>query len=175
MSSFYSGQTASHYRAYRPPLHQLVLAECLSGLPRKRKGLDIGCGTGHSAIALSRYCREVHGLEPSENMLASAISHPGVHYHYFDEKHLDFESSSADVITLAGSWYYAQSRELLDEMHRVSRPNAHAIVYDFRSDIRSPLQAIGLPLPDSGKKTYDYRANFSSYQPTDFHIKAEWN
>ena len=73
----YNKQVAYHYSAYRPPLHQRILKEVLGG-KRFQSGLDLGCGTGRSAVALKNYCDEVRGVEPSPEMLAHAKPQPGI-------------------------------------------------------------------------------------------------
>ncbi|WP_425460039.1 methyltransferase domain-containing protein [Exilibacterium tricleocarpae] len=35
----------------------------------------MGCGTGHSALALTKYCSRFHGVEPSRAMLERAMPH----------------------------------------------------------------------------------------------------
>lgn len=44
------------------------------------RGLDVGCGTGQSPIALANYCRQVVWIEPSEAMLQKSIAHPSIAY-----------------------------------------------------------------------------------------------
>ncbi len=58
----YDDQIARHYAAYRPPLHQLIINEALEN-QLFEVGLDIGCGTGCSAIALADRCRQVFGVD----------------------------------------------------------------------------------------------------------------
>jgi malonyl-CoA O-methyltransferase len=44
---------------------------------RGRRVLDLGCGTGRHALALSRRGAQVVGVDPSEGMLARAAAKPG--------------------------------------------------------------------------------------------------
>ncbi len=69
MTEEYNQAVAEHYAAFRPPLHQLILKKLLNPGERLQSGLDIGSGTGYSAIALSGYCDHVIGLDPSESMI----------------------------------------------------------------------------------------------------------
>jgi len=59
----YDAITASHYSAYRPPFHSIILERALRQNKKRQLGVDIGCGTGHSAQALTEYCNFVVGLE----------------------------------------------------------------------------------------------------------------
>ncbi|MGB5555068.1 MAG: class I SAM-dependent methyltransferase, partial [Flavobacteriaceae bacterium] len=80
MSNDYDEITANHYLAYRPPLHDIILKKCLKNLERRKKGLDIGSGTGHSALALVEFCDEVIGIEPSLAMRKIALPHIQIQY-----------------------------------------------------------------------------------------------
>jgi len=60
----YNVNVAYHYQAYRPDLHLPILQSVL-GTQRVAAGLDIGCGTGQSALALAHFCTRVTGLEPA--------------------------------------------------------------------------------------------------------------
>lgn len=73
MNEKYDRAIATHYSAYRPPLHDIILEYVLLENEIFSVGLDVGCGTGYSAIALTKYCSQVHGIEPSSSMLQEAI------------------------------------------------------------------------------------------------------
>src|SRR5690625_4484968 len=68
----YDANAAAHYAAYRPPLHAMILGRVLTGNASFDIGLDIGCGTGYSAVALAKYCKFVYGIDPSPSMLNRA-------------------------------------------------------------------------------------------------------
>ena len=66
--------TAWHYARYRPQYSEKLLNRVaeefrLDGVGRL---LDLGCGTGHLSIPLSRHFREVIGLDPEPEMLTEA-------------------------------------------------------------------------------------------------------
>ncbi|WP_436716151.1 class I SAM-dependent methyltransferase [Roseiconus lacunae] len=54
MAHQYTDAVASHYAAYRPPLHELILMRVISNQTRFCDGLDVGCGTGRSSGALAK-------------------------------------------------------------------------------------------------------------------------
>ena len=89
MSNDYDNITAYHYSVYRPALHLPILESCLEG-KYFEKGLDIGCGTGHSSIALANFCNEIVGLDPSSDMLNKTIFDKKVNYLHWDEKNYLF-------------------------------------------------------------------------------------
>ena len=75
----YNFDTAFHYKAYRPPLHTIILDNCIGNLLFE-KALDVGCGLGHSSIALTNFCDKVIGYDPSEPMIQQAKKHERVNY-----------------------------------------------------------------------------------------------
>ena len=75
MSDQYNESVASHYSAYRPPLHQLILQRAELGTATFPIGLDVGCGTGRSSVALADFCEQVFAIDPSQPMLDAATPH----------------------------------------------------------------------------------------------------
>jgi len=159
MTDEYDAVTAHHYNAYRPPLHARILNACLDENKRCASGLDIGSGTGHSTIALRDFCNLAIGVEPSEAMRIKAIAYPNVSYVDFNGKELKFDDDHFDILTLAGSLFYAKSQTLLDELFRVGTNGATIIVYDFDLDIASPLSILGIE--NSSDHPYNHEEDFS--------------
>ncbi|MEM7384609.1 MAG: class I SAM-dependent methyltransferase, partial [Verrucomicrobiota bacterium] len=113
MTEEYHDAVARHYAAYRPPLHRLILQRQLEGRDRFRSGLDLGCGTGYSAVALTEFCDEVVGLDISRSMLDSASPHPQITYVEGRGDDLQrFPDGTFDIITFAGSLFYTRSEAL---------------------------------------------------------------
>ena len=160
MSNDYDNITAYHYSAYRPALHLPILESCLEG-KYFEKGLDIGCGTGHSSIALANFCNEIVGLEPSSDMLTKTIFDKKVNYLHWEAKKLPFPNFYFEIVTLAGSWYYAQSQYLLDEITRVTRSGGKVLLYDFNIVLNEVLSVLNIPNAES---IYNHQVNFSKFQ-----------
>ncbi len=159
MSDEYDQITAEHYRSFRPPLHELILKKCISEKENYALGLDIGCGTGQSSVALSKYCKKVIGIDPSNDMLSKTLPNSKIEYQNYDGQHLKFEKNSFDIITFAGSLYYAKSQKLLDEVVRILRVSGLIVVYDFEILLDDILQQ--LQFESSEKNTYDHETDFS--------------
>jgi predicted TPR repeat methyltransferase len=68
----YDAYTAFHYNAFRPPLHGSILRQCL-GQDSFSKVLDIGCGAGHSTVALAEFCQKAVGFDVSQSTLQQAL------------------------------------------------------------------------------------------------------
>ena len=155
----YNEARAYHYAAYRPPLHTAILREGLGSEPFT-SGLDLGCGMGHSSLALRHWCNEVIGIDPSMEMIQRAIPEKGVRYVQSDGKNIPSNNSTFDVITLAGSWFYAQSKEMYQELIRVSKDKGVILLYDFSIDFTRVKKKLGLSI---GKLDYQHDCNLDSY------------
>lgn len=160
MSEPYDGIVARHYAAYRPPLHELILGRVLSPHEAFLTGLDVGCGTGYSAIALAAYCDRVFGIDPSPSMLSEATPHERVTYRAGAGERIPLRDDSVDVVTFAGSLFHADAEATGAELRRVCRDRAVVLVYDFEVLLAELLARCGIDTPDGGPD-YDHRANFS--------------
>ena len=167
MNEDYDKVTAYHYAAFRPALHNEILSRCLDAQTKYDTGLDIGCGTGYSSIALTYYCKEVVGIEPSQAMLAQSISHPRIKYLQNNDRNLPFESAHFDIITFAGSLYYAKSQELLDQLIRVIKPSGIILIYDFEIKLQAILTELGCNIDVNSISEYDHQEDFSGLEQGD--------
>ena len=161
MASEYDRITAYHYSAYRPGLHRLILNRCIPKNTKLDWGLDIGCGTGQSAIALAEYCQKVIATDPSAAMLEKSITHAKVTYHLGNGESLDFPAHHFDIVTFAGSLYYAKSQKLLDEVIKVSNHGAKIIVYDFEILLDAIRSKLDLERDEKEEIHYNHQENFS--------------
>jgi len=160
MSNDYDNITAYHYSAYRPALH-LPILECCLEEKYFEKGLDVGCGIGHSSIALANFCNQIVGLDPSPVMLTKTIFDKKVNYLYWDARKIPFPKFYFEIVTLAGSWYYGQSQYLLDEITRVTRSGGIVLLYDFNIVLNEVLSVLNTPKSES---SYNHQINFSKFQ-----------
>jgi SAM-dependent methyltransferase len=161
MPEEYDHITAFHYSAFRPPLHKMILDECLENTGKFCMGLDIGCGTGQSSIALTNFCNKVIGIDPSEGMLKKSIIHPNIEYRPYNKRDFNFVDDLFDLATFAGSLYYAKSQKLLDEVVRVTKCGSKIIVYDFELLLDVIIEKINLNNLFREKSLYDHQVNFS--------------
>ncbi|KXF82824.1 class I SAM-dependent methyltransferase [Enterovibrio coralii] len=164
MSDNYDSRTAHHYAAFRPPLHSLILSNAISGRSDYSLGLDVGCGTGYSSLALKNHCANVIGVEPSEAMLtlAKAQQPDGIRYLHGAGEAIPVEDNTIDIVTFAGSLFYAKSQQLVNEIKRVCLPNATVVAYDFDVVLDDALNMLGVDLKSSSGD-YDHAINFSDY------------
>ncbi|MBX2856808.1 MAG: class I SAM-dependent methyltransferase [Rhodobacteraceae bacterium] len=158
----YDAAAARHYAAYRPPLHQLILAEAL-GRARGRIGLDVGCGTGRSAVALAEYCDSVIAIDPSRAMLDAAVPHHQVEYRRGSGDDLPVEAGAVDLVTFAGVLPYLDTAAVLEELRRVCAPNAHVLVYDFEVILADVMAVLSLSF-EQEPAPYDHASNLQGQQ-----------
>ena len=161
MGENYDETIAGHYAAYRPPLHREILERALSGRESKFPvGLDIGCGTGRSSIALADRCEQVFAIDPSQAMLDLATPHPVVSYLRSGGEEIPLPGRSVNMVTLAGSLFYANRLQTADEIFRVCDSKAFIIPYDFTVRIDDALHQFGIAVTESDTD-YDPAVNFS--------------
>lgn len=156
----YDTITAYHYAAYRPLLHLPILRAVLQQEDTFPSGLDVGCGTGQSAVALTHFCQKIHGIEPSMDMLQKAIRHPKIEYSHYNAKEFHFPDDTFDILTFAGSLFYAKSQTLLDEVVRVSKPKSKIVVYDFDIPLTEILEKLRLGHSIKRQIAYDHKIGF---------------
>tara|TARA_R110002126_G_scaffold145639_2_gene291649 strand:+ start:1318 stop:2046 length:729 start_codon:yes stop_codon:yes gene_type:complete len=157
----YDNITALHYAAYRPSLHAKILKSLFDSSKKFALGLDVGCGTGQSSIALANYCKSVIGIDPSNEMLEKSLQHAKITYQLINSNTLHFDSDVFDVITFAGSLYYAKSQTMLNEIVRVAKKNCKIIIYDFEIFLEPICKQLGLLSNETQTNDYDHQANFS--------------
>ncbi|WWE59969.1 class I SAM-dependent methyltransferase [Parasalinivibrio latis] len=171
MSEQYNTEISKHYAAYRPPIHQMILNANLSSLPSFHVGVDVGCGTGVSTVALSEYCQTVRGVDPSESMIGQTLGTDRISYSVGTGENIPAENGSVDIITFAGSLSYAKSEALVEEIKRVCAKNATVLVYDFEVLLMDFMDMLGIamnPVPSD----YDHAINFSDiagFHPANIH------
>ncbi|NNG09206.1 MAG: class I SAM-dependent methyltransferase [Arenibacter sp.] len=134
-------------------------------------GLDIGCGTGQSALALTHFCEKVMAIDPSKAMLKNAISNNQIEYRHCNGQDLDFRPNIFDIIAFAGSLYYAKSKHLLAEVVKVAKPNAKVIIYDFEILLNPTLIALDVTPPSKQQLAYDYTVDFSGLESQNLQLQ----
>ncbi len=161
MSVQYNQITANHYSAYRPSLHEAILEKVMSTNEKFNNGLDIGCGTGYSAVALSKYCSHVYGVEPSKAMLEKAKAVDKITYLNGSGESLPVPDKSIDIVTFAGSLFYIKSASLIQELRRVCLDKSIIIVYDFMVLLDEVLNQFNLTRKKS-TSNYNSEVNFGN-------------
>jgi demethylmenaquinone methyltransferase/2-methoxy-6-polyprenyl-1,4-benzoquinol methylase len=114
----------------------------MAGVKPGDRALDLCCGTGDIAFALRAAGADVVGIDFSPAMLAVAqqraqtagggVCPPRLQFLRADALNIPFPNDSFDVVTIGyGLRNLAGWERGLDEMARVSRPDARVLVLDF--------------------------------------------
>jgi ubiquinone/menaquinone biosynthesis C-methylase UbiE len=140
------GMTARWYARQRGTPSQLALyreqaAQLTAGLPDGAAVLEIAPGPGYFAIEVARLGRfQVTGLDISrtmveiarENATAGAVA---VEFRHGDATATPFADGSFDLIVCQAAFKnFRRPVSALDEMHRVLRPGAFAVIQDLRKE-----------------------------------------
>jgi SAM-dependent methyltransferase len=136
INHFNSQEAAARYAGNRPQSHRRVLAlvESILGaaLPVDR-ALDVGCGTGHSTVALLPLARAVVGLDSSRFMLAQAAGYPAIEYRCGYAEALPFARGSFDLLTVCSAYHWFDQEKFLQEAARVLRGGGWLVLYKVGS------------------------------------------
>ncbi len=141
MNYFAHETAAERYAQSRPYFHPLVIERIRAFLglaTRVPVGIDVACGTGQSALALTDIADSVIAADISPAMLAHAPAHPRIRYEEAPAEQLCGESHSADLITVALAFHWLDRTRFLAEARRILRPEGTLVIYwnDFYAEMK---------------------------------------
>lgn len=132
MNYFTHQSAAERYAHGRPYFHPLVIDRIRNFLRldgRVPVALDVACGTGQSALALTEIATRVLATDISPAMLAQAPIHPRIHYREAPAERLPIESCSADLITVSLAFHWLDRFQFLGEARRILRSEGTLAIY----------------------------------------------
>ena len=163
MTHEYNNHVARHYAAFRPDLHPVILSRSIMPDEHFKIGLDVGCGTGCSTVALAKYCDKVIGIDPNQPMLDQAVVHPGISYiKGFGDDFSVINGNLIDIVTFAGSLSYTKTSRLKSELLRTLSPEGTVIVYDFRIILDDLIANTGVKGTDA-LSGYNFKENLKDW------------
>jgi ubiquinone/menaquinone biosynthesis C-methylase UbiE len=111
---------SANYDRARPFFHPLVFRRLADLLPhRLNTSLDVACGTGQSAEALTAASEVVVGLDSSAAMLKNARHHSRILYVRGLAEHLPFAVNSFDLVAVGLAIHWFDQRLFLSQARRV--------------------------------------------------------
>lgn len=122
---------ADIYRQYRPSYPEELFSYLQSLTPAHNLAWDCGTGNGQSAIALTRYFKQVYASDPSENQIKNAILHDRVTYKVERAEHNELNDHSVDLITVAQAIHWFDFDKFYSEVKRVLKPNGIIAVWTY--------------------------------------------
>lgn len=133
MGNYFAYETAARrYDKGRPYFHPLVIESIARRLPRGKveRALDVPCGTGQSALALSKIAGMVVGADVSTEMLRVAQRTANVFYLAAPAEQLPFGPNTFDLLTVALAFHWFRREEFLEEASRVLKLGGWLVVYN---------------------------------------------
>lgn len=125
---------ARRYREARPYFHPVVMRLIRERLglesgEKLDRGIDVGCGTGQSTVALLELVNAATGIDSSEQMLAHAERRDGVEYLVGAAEALPVPDSCASIVTASLAIHWFNLPVFLAEAARVLRPGGWFVTY----------------------------------------------
>jgi SAM-dependent methyltransferase len=133
MNFFGFTSAAERYATGRPYFHPFVVGHIKDFLSLEGlfgRALDVGCGTGLSALALREIAGRIVGVDAAPQMLAQAPSDERIAYAVALAERLPFAASEFDLITLSQVCHWLDRERFFAEAHRVLRPLSWLVIYD---------------------------------------------
>jgi ubiquinone/menaquinone biosynthesis C-methylase UbiE len=136
------GRQAETFEVWAEKTDDQVAARFLAALGRAGEGdlLDVACGPGVVTAAIAPKAASVVALDATEEMLEKAkarCAKAGLHnvsFEHGDAENIPFADSRFDgVVTRLAVHHFADPKRALDEMFRVLRPGATAVIVDIVS------------------------------------------
>ncbi len=126
---------AAIYDYARPKCPEKVIDIILKYIGRNPSVVvDIGCGTGLSTFIWSAISNEVIGIDPSTDMLNTAIrnsaGYGNVRFISGFSDNTGLEDSSADVITCSQSFHWMNPKTTINEVSRILKDKGVFAAYD---------------------------------------------
>ena len=145
MSFFIYKSVAERYAKHRPYFHPLVIEKIRAYLQLGGPvhfAVDVGCGSGHSTVALKEIADLVAGLDISKDMLDVAERKSDIYYVQATAERLAINSNSADLITTSMAYHWFNQQQFFAETKRILKAGAWLVIFNhgFRGQMKENLE-----------------------------------
>lgn len=113
-------QGGKDYARFRPEYPPDLAAALASVSPDHALAVDVGCGNGQLTLPLAAYFDRVIGLDPSEEQIAHAATHPRIAYGLAHAGQLPVGSGRADLVTVAQAAHWFDLPRFYEEVRRIA-------------------------------------------------------
>jgi ubiquinone/menaquinone biosynthesis C-methylase UbiE len=140
MNYFGFKTAAERYAQGRPFFHAVVIRRAKEFLPLAlpmARALDVGCGTGHSSVALKEMAEAIVGVDASMEMIAHAPRDARLAYAVALAERLPFGGRAFELMTLSQVSHWLDRKVFFAEARRVLCPAAWLLIYDAYFSARS--------------------------------------
>ena len=129
---FGDAEVAERYHRARPLYQETVMQWICdaTGRPRFARALDVGCGSGHSTLALTEISDDVVGLDTSPGMLEQAPAGAGIRYQFGRAEDLKFDAAEFELVTVGSALHWFVQDRFYAECQRVLAPGGVLVVYN---------------------------------------------
>lgn len=141
MDSFHSieyenrfGAAVEAFRAFRPGYPKEVFEQVLAEVPanRRERAVDLGSGTGLSALPLCQWFREVIAVEPDLRMAADLVGkNERLIVRNLTAEKFDLPPESVDLVTCGTAFHWMNGPLVLAKIREWLRPGGVLAIYNY--------------------------------------------
>lgn len=144
--------TAPYYARYRPayPPELLVRLAAAAGLDGTGRLLDLGCGTGHIAVPLSRYVERVVAVDVEPEMLAELPA--GIQAVQGRAEDVDESWGAFRLVTIGRALHWMDGPLVLERLARITQQVALFGDSHEDSEAQTAVVEIARELSASGRR-----------------------
>ena len=123
------------YNDSRPKPPKIINTTILSWLNRNPEiVVDVGCGTGLSTIIWEDTVKKIVGIEPNDDMRATAeknLNSDRITFLKGVSNETGIPSGYVDILTVSQAFHWMDIDSTLNEFHRILKPDGVLAIYDF--------------------------------------------
>jgi SAM-dependent methyltransferase len=140
------GPAVEAFRSFRPGYPSEVFEQILAEVPadQRHRAVDLGSGTGLSALPLCRWFREVMAVEPDPQMAADLVEkNDRLVVRNLTAEEFDLPAGSVDLVTCGTAFHWMNGPLVLAKSREWLRPSGVLALYNYPVPKLSPaVQAV---------------------------------